>query len=253
MAVFKFPTVNMSIALSNGGLFNNHERLVVEVAEGDVADALRSARLGVYEIGSMPHESLREYIEVSNDGAVYPMPEFEGAKVVVVGRGVSSEGWRDRYDETYVVCGINPASIPISRNGDVVCDATDGFHAGDYRFDAVFSLDYYYYQQPYVKQYKGPVIGPAAHKGEYFGAGTYHSVSHLLPFDPALSFGLALATASVLGASDIILCGCDFQGSYGGLIPAADGGIRGAQERCDVWIDRDNLWKPIGIEVWNGS
>lgn len=258
MAYFHFQKQNTHFMLSNGRKFTNGLRRIVEVDDSGNAEVCTLLRKhgrgsGVQEMSSVPHESLSYYAEESNDGAEYPLPEMEGARVVVIGRGLSSLGYGDRYGDGYVTCGVNPASIPLANTNGTLSDPTDGIHAGDYSFDCIASLDHYYYDQGYVGQYKGPVIGPEAHRSRYRGCGTYHAVSHMLPHDPELSFGLALLFATTMGASDIILCGCDMDGDYSKLRVRGQAIVEEMKKRgARVWIDKENHWKPIGVEVWNG-
>jgi hypothetical protein len=248
VAVFEFQLENTSIILPGGRRFTNGALRVIEVPEGEVADALRSCASPVQELSELPHETLRRYTKVSNDGAIYPLPDFEGKTALVVGRGLSAVGFHERYGEGYVVCGVNPASIPLGQRDD----PTDGVHAGFYEFDCVFSLDQYYYKQEYLKQYRGPVLGPSAHAGQYFGPGTYHKISHFIKVDASLSFGLALLGCAALGAKDIVLVGCDFDGDYAGLKASARLSMKQAEDAgATVWVAPENLWKPEGIEVWN--
>lgn len=248
MAIFEFQLRGTKIKLPGGRCFSNGDLRVVEVPEGEIADALRRCVSPVKELSEMPHETLRRYTEISNDGAVYPLPEFEGKTALVVGRGLSSRGFEERYGAEYVICGVNPASIPLGERND----PTDGVHAGYYGFDCVFSLDQYYFKQEYLKQYKGPVLGPAVHADKYRGPGTYHSISHFLKVDASLSFGLALLGCAAMGAKDIVLCGCDFADEYAGLRASARDSMAQAEKSgAKVWVAKENLWKPDGIGVWN--
>jgi hypothetical protein len=253
VAIFEFQRKNTHFALKGGRGFTNGSERVMEVPEGEYADLLRRAgrRNGVQELSEMPHETLRRYTEESNENAHYPMPDFENQRVVLVGRGVSSIGYRERYDAGYVICGINPASIPLSRTSEKRVEPTDGVHAGDYSFDCIFSLDQHYYSMEYPRQYKGAMLGPDIHGKHYFGPGTFHGITKILPHDASLSFGFALLAVTTMGASDVILCGCDFSGDYARLRARSLRSIQQAQEKSNVWIDKDNIWKPEGVGVWD--
>lgn len=251
MPVFHLRSRGYSLML-NGEIKRFGDKRVVELEEGVLAEALRLNKAEVEELAFLPDETLHYYVSQSNSDADYPLPVVSGKPAVIVGRGLSSRDYRSRYNDGYVTCGVNPASIPMSR-GEVRKDPTDGVHAGDYSFDCVVSLDQYYYSQAYLDAYKGPVLGPEAHRTQYRGCGTYHSISHILPCDASLSFGLALLAMTALGASDIILCGCDFAGDYAGLRASAQATIERVKQDTRVWVDKENIWKPVGVEVWSDA
>lgn len=255
MAIFQFQMENTHFTLKGGRHFTNGgSRVMTDIPEGEIADLLREngRGCGIQELGFIPHESLHRYTKESNEDAHYPLPDFEGKRVVIVGRGVSSQGYRERYDDSYVVCGVNPASIPKShKEGTVRNDPTDGLHAGDYSFDCVVSLDNYYFRQEYTKQYKGPVVGTEANRVEYGGPGTYHSADKFLTAGPSLSFGLALYFVAPQKPEAIILCGCDFTGAYEDSRGKCQATIEWTKKLCPVYIDSKNKWKPIGVGVWN--
>ena len=225
MAVFRILDEHYTKMLPGGQIWRNNGYQWIEIPEGKLADALRDDWMGiVYEEERIPEGVAVRYLEEISAGNVeYALPDLRGKIAVLIGRGVSSEGFWERYcgGERFVRIGINPGSIPIGSIGSVrKPHPTDGMHLGNGKhFDVIATLDVHYFRQAsqFLCEYHGPVVSLLNCKPDFVGPGTFYPVDKLMWRKPGLSFGLALQYAANGGAREIVCCGTDFDGEYGDL------------------------------------
>lgn len=262
MAKFRFPQPNYTLMLAGGKTWTNGFAMCAEVPEGAVCDALRRTT-AVEEVGSLPPEAMRRYLDCSNDGAHYPLPDFASGKpVVIVGRGASSEKFWERFPASdYIRIGINPGSYPFNTANltpEQQNAQGDGRHVNClYDFDCVMSVDVHYLsgnRSPFLMHYKGPVATLGIMEYAYKGPGTLHDVSELYGQASAgLSFEFVVKLLARLGVKDTILCGVDCHGGdYYQHRATVVLHVQWARAKgMRVWREAHTPFVEIG-EVWNG-
>lgn len=178
-----------------------------------LADALRRTS-GVVETSPLPAEVRRVLLARTAKATArvaFPFPEIDGADVLIVGRGPSSEGFHKRFPGLLTV-GVNPGSLAQIDDKSGLRHFAAGAH-----FDAVLTCDIRYLQiqgAAFLKTYEGPVLGPTDHDHCYDGPGTYHGISELVADTAHWSIEWALRLCQRLGAKSVTLTGVDFGGDY---------------------------------------
>lgn len=225
MAKFRFLQTNHWAIVGGENVNLNGGNLYIEVEEGAIADACRTSTI-IHEVSRIPPNILDRYLSESNMGAEYPLPDFSAMPCVVIGRGLSSLKFWERYPRgEYIRIGVNPGSCPEYSVYDGSNERlkamqpshdTDGVH-GDAEslanFEAICSVDSTYMKRASSapSRYAGPFIGVAGLKEEYAGPGTFHACDKYARItDYVNSMNYALQVVAGAHAKEIIVCGMDF-------------------------------------------